>query len=397
MPRKYCFKHKEKDMINVKDVTCIFDSCIKPAYFNYNGLKEKLYCIDHKLENMVNVKNKLCKYEGCQKQPLFNYINEKEAVYCFEHKITYMVDVKHRICITDNCSNRARYNFFGNKPMYCINHRLENMIDIDAKKCKFKDCSKHPCFNFNNKKEGIYCATHKLENMVDIVNIKCIHDNCNKKPSFNYVGKKELLYCLSHKLDGMINITIKKCKTPLCETKANQNYEEYCLRCYIYNYPNKTTKRNYKTKEQTVCDYIKINFKELTIVTDKVNPDGCSKKRPDILIDLGYQIVIIEIDENQHKNYDSSCENKRIMEISQDNGHRPIIFIRFNPDKYIFNGIKMKSCWKLLKNGLLILDKTMQTEWDNRLLQLKDQIDFWIKPNNVLNKTIHTIYLFYDK
>ena len=39
MPRKYCFKHKEKDMINVKDVTCIFDSCIKPAYFNYNGLK----------------------------------------------------------------------------------------------------------------------------------------------------------------------------------------------------------------------------------------------------------------------------------------------------------------------------------------------------------------------
>jgi hypothetical protein len=42
----------------------------------------------------------------------------------------------------------------------------------------------------------------------------------------------------------------------------------------------------------------------------------------------------IEIDENQHVAYDCSCENKRIMELSQDVGHRPIVFIRFNPDGY---------------------------------------------------------------
>ena len=35
---------------------------------------------------------------------------------------------------------------------------------------------------------------------------------------------------------------------------------------------------------------------------------------------------------------DCSCENKRIMEISQDLGHRPIVFIRFNPDEYNKNG-----------------------------------------------------------
>ena len=44
---------------------------------------------------------------------------------------------------------------------------------------------------------------------------------------------------------------------------------------------------------------------------------------------------IVEIDENQHIEYDCSCENKRIMELSQDVGHRPIIFIRFNPDDYL--------------------------------------------------------------
>jgi hypothetical protein len=396
MPRKYCSKHKEQNMINVKDFTCIFDSCIKPAYYNLIGLKEKLYCCQHKLENMVNVKSKLCHHMGCSKQPLFNYENEKEAIYCFEHKNPAMIDVKHRICISDNCQNRARYNFFGNKTIYCVKHKLEDMIDIDAKKCKFDGCLTSPQFNYVNKTSGIYCSQHKLLNMVDVKNKKCIFEKCKKKPSFNYEGQKEWLYCFTHKLDGMINITINKCKTHLCETTANPHYDNYCLRCYTHIYPDKQNRKNYKTKEQTVIDYVKTAFSDLTIVTDKINPDGCSKKRPDVLIDLGYQLIIIEVDENQHKNYDNTCENKRIMEISQDNQHRPIIFIRFNPDKYIVNGISIKSCWKLSKQGILILDKRKQPEWENRLSQLKEQIEFWINPTNVSNKIIHIIHLFYD-
>ena len=397
MPRKYCSKHKEKDMINVKDFTCIFDDCINPAYYNCAGLKEKLYCNEHKLENMVNVKSKLCKRQGCSKQPLFNYNNEKEAIYCFEHKELNMFDIKHRICENETCCSRARYNYFGNKPIYCFEHKLENMVDVETKKCAFNGCLKCPIFNYINEKSALYCVSHKQENMVDIVNKKCIYNNCNKKPSFNYEGKKEWLYCLTHKLEGMINITIKKCKTPLCETQANTLYENYCFRCYIHIYPDRKTRRNYKTKEQTVVDFVKTNFSELTIITDKINPNGCSKKRPDLLIDLGYQLIILEIDENQHKNSDYSCDNKRTMEISQDNDHRPIIFIRFNPDSYVSNGIKVQSCWKLLKTGLLTVDKIKQIEWNNRLLCLKEQIDFWIDPSNILDKTIHTIYLFYDK
>lgn len=397
MPRKYCNKHKEKDMINVKDFTCIFDGCIKPAYYNLVGLKEKIYCVQHKQEHMINKKNKLCQHEGCQKQPLFNYENQKESIYCFEHKKELMVDIKHKNCITENCRIRAKYNFFGSTPIYCFTHKLDGMIGMDSKKCIFNGCAKAPCFNYINKQSGIYCSAHKLVNMVDVVNKNCIYNNCKKKSSFNYEGKKEWLYCLTHKLDGMINVTIKKCKTHLCETKANIHYDNYCFRCYIHIYPDRKNYKNYKTREQSVIDYVKTNFSDLTIITDKINPDGCSKKRPDLLIDLGYQIIIVEIDENQHKNYEYICDNKRIMEISQDNQHRPIIFIRFNPDSYISNGIKIQSCWKLLKTGVLIIDNTKQTEWDNRLLCLKEQIVFWINPNNILNKTIHTMYLFYDK
>ena len=61
--------------------------------------------------------------------------------------------------------------------------------------------------------------------------------------------------------------------------------------------------------------------------------------------------IIVEIDENQHIDYDCSCENKRMMELSQDVGHRPIIFIRFNPDDYMKGNKKISSCWVNNKQG----------------------------------------------
>ena len=39
------------------------------------------------------------------------------------------------------------------------------------------------------------------------------------------------------------------------------------------------------------------------------------------------------------------------MELSQDVGYRPIIFIRFNPDNYKTNLKNITSCWGLNKKG----------------------------------------------
>ncbi len=396
LPRKFCSKHRVNNMINVKDFTCIETNCIKPAYYNFKGLKEKLYCTEHKHNNMINIKIKLCEFEGCVKQPLFNYKNEKIAKFCFEHKELQMVDIKHLSCIYDKCIVRARYNFINNNAIYCFTHKTENMIGLDSKKCKYENCVISPIFNYMDDKTGLYCATHKLENMVDVINIKCCFNGCNKKPSFNYDGETNPMYCFLHKLNNMINVTITKCKTPMCDIKANANYENYCLRCFIHTYPDKKIKRNYKTREQSVVDFVKNEFPNLTIITDKINLEGCSKKRPDIQIDLGYQIIIIEIDENQHKTYENICENKRMMEICQDNNYRPIVFIKFNPDNYIKNGIKIRSCWKLLKSGILSIDKSTEDDWKNRLDNLKKQILFWCEPNNILNKTIEVIKLYYN-
>jgi hypothetical protein len=161
-------------------------------------------------------------------------------------------------------------------------------------------------------------------------------------------------------------------------------------------FPDKPVCRNYKTKEYSVVEYIKNKYPDFTWNTDKIIKDGCSKRRPDLLLDLGYQNIIVEIDENQHIDYDCSCENKRIMELSQDVGHRPIIFIRFNPDDYICQGKKFTSCWGQNNQGISLVKKNKKTEWEQRLETLNTQISYWSNPDNKTDKTIEIVQLFYD-
>ncbi len=195
----------------------------------------------------------------------------------------------------------------------------------------------------------------------------------------------------------MVNVTGKRCLTHLCDTYVSNKYEGYCFFCYIHMFPDRPITRNYKTKELAVVEHIKSQFPDLTLIHDKRILDGCSRRRPDLLIDLGYQVIIVEIDENQHIDYDSSCENKRIMEISQDLYHRPIIFIRFNPDDYITIDNKITSCWEINLLGLCTVKKSKKKEWNERLNSLSTQIKFWIQPENKIQKTLEVIHLFYDE
>jgi hypothetical protein len=79
------------------------------------------------------------------------------------------------------------------------------------------------------------------------------------------------------------------------------------------------------------------------------------------------------------------------MELSQDLQHRPIVFIRFNPDEYMIDNKTINSCWNINKNGILQINN--KKEWEERINILKDQIQYWI--NNTTDKTVETIELFY--
>ena len=190
------------------------------------------------------------------------------------------------------------------------------------------------------------------------------------------------------------------CKSTFCETRKNINkkYNGYCTRCYIHLFPDEPVSRNYKTKEYAVLEFIRNNYPEHTWVNDKIVDGGCSKKRPDIFLDLLTHSIIIEIDENQHKTYDN-CEIKRINLLFEDLGDRHIVFIRFNPDDYLDkNNNKITSCWGFDRNGLSSVKKSKQFEWGYRLDTLKYTVDEVLCIDNIeITNPLTYINLFYDE
>jgi len=181
----------------------------------------------------------------------------------------------------------------------------------------------------------------------------------------------------------------------LCTTQIRDNrYKGYCLRCFIHLFPNEPTILNYKTKEKAVADYVFKEIKNVTLIFDKKIQDGCSKRRPDILLDLGFRVINIEIDEHKHDTYDSICEYKRIADISEDLGFRPVILIRFNPDSYTVNNKYISSCWK--SEGKCHVPKNKKKEWDTRLELLKENILFWMDSANKSEELVKMVHLFYN-
>ena len=343
------------------------------------------------------IKRRLCKENNCKIRPNFNIEGETKGLYCSQHKLEGMIDVLSKKCIFQSCKRLPNFNIQGETTaLYCCEHKTAEMINVMSKKCIYDNCTKQPTYNIKGEKKALYCYQHKLDTMIDVKHKTCIYDNCIIRPIYNIEGQKKALYCSHHKLDGMIDVIDKTCKTYLCSTLVKDKYDGYCLFCYMHLFPDKPVSHNYKTKEYAVVEFVKNKFSDLSWIADKKVKDGCSKRRPDLLLDLGYQIVIIEVDENQHIDYDCSCENKRIMELSQDLGHRPIIFIRFNPDDYKRDGKNITSCWGQNKKGICVVKKIKNNEWSERLNVLEQHINYWINPSNVTNKTIEVIQLYYD-
>ena len=432
---RFCSSHKEPDMINVKDKRCSQDGCCQRPSFNILG-KKPLYCGTHKLSEMVNVMTKFCEHEGCLITPVYNSPDKKAGKFCATHKEPNMINVVNNMCGQDGCNNAPSFGIVGNRPTHCGQHKTEEMVNVKHKKCQYDGCEKTPTYAISTEKVPTHCSTHKSDEMINVKHKKCEHADCNLIPSYNIIGEKNAKYCKTHKLDGMVDITHRKCdidgcvNRPLynlavepiakfcithktedmidvcnkkclnewCVNRAyNKDYDGHCLHCFVHLFPDKPINRKYKTKEQTVVDFVKTSFPDFTWVCDKRVADGCSRRRPDLLMDLGYQIIIVEVDENQHERYDCSCENRRLMEISQDLGHRPIVFVRFNPDEYIRrDGTKVKTCWSINKaSGTIVVDKNNKKQWNDRLDTLHRQIQYW--GNNKTDKVVEVVQLFFDE
>ena len=281
------------------------------------------------------------------------------------------------------CSNRTicKHN---NQKSKCNECYIDSMcehkcIKVWCKQCGLIEVCQHGkiiCFDCN---VSPYCKHRKHK----LTCKKCLGTShlCEHNKSFSYC-----------KLCG----GSKLCHSIWCHTSGSQKYEGYCMPCFINNPDNllKPAMRNHKTKEKEVVDCVMQHYPQFTWVADRRVQDGCSRRRPDLLLDMGSHILIVEIDENKHSGYDCSCENKRLMEISQDLQHRPIVFIRFNPDSYkTQDGVLVKSCWKLNKTGVMSIIVNKHCEWNARLETLNQQIQYWI--DNPPEKIVEIVELFY--
>ncbi len=144
-----------------------------------------------------------------------------------------------------------------------------------------------------------------------------------------------------------------------------------------------------------MATYVKETFADVTWKCDRRIEGGCSRRRPDLFLDMGSHIAIVEVDENKHDTYNRTCENRRMMEISQDLNHRHIVMIRFNPDRYIDpEKGKIPAPWTYTpKLGVSTIKTKWKAAWNDRLEVLEEKVHYWM--NNKPYKMIEVIELYY--
>lgn len=421
----YCYDHKKENMVNIKKKICAFEKCNTIATYTNIGLTSARFCKKHKEENMIILYKKKCEYIGCQYRPSYNVKSENIARFCSEHKEPNMINVTKLLCEHKDCNKISCFNYLGEvNGKFCVEHKESGMVDvINIKKiCEYTDCNKHPSYNFVGQNIGRLCNDHKEDHMIDILHNMCSEKGCVKRSSYGFPGYYTIV-CFTHRVSGMIRHSTKKiCGNDICNNYAiygiseplhcetHALIDEYnlvereCSTCKRVDLLNKNgicvnfcsleeadrvVKKLVKHKEEAINKLLDEHIKVPVFSLDESPDRFCTSKRPDRVYHLGSHVVIIEIDENQHKSYKCTAygdttegrmkgERIRMYEIAQSYPEfPPCIFIRYNPDTF--------------KNKNGVLSKISNTKRHELLIKWVQRcIDF----NDV--KGLLVKYLFYD-
>jgi hypothetical protein len=110
------------------------------------------------------------------------------------------------------------------------------------------------------------------------------------------------------------------------------------------------------------------------------------------MLDCLTHSIVVEIDEDQHTDY--KCEEKRMMQIFTDLGDRPLVILRFNPDKYSdAQGQRVPALFSFGSDNLIVIDDPEQL--DQRVQGLAVRIRYHAE--NLPLKELTVERLYYDK
>jgi hypothetical protein len=220
---------------------------------------------------------------------------------------------------------------------------------------------KYRCKECNPK---IVCSHSKLKNRCKECNPKivCSHSKLKNKckecnPKILCIHSKRKNYCVICRGSQICIHEKQKNTCVLC--KGNQicpnckdwpdarigwiKYDGYCATCFKRIFPTDPRSNVIisKSKEIIVRNFLSANKPEfihdISIYTG--NCDCSHRRRIDHRILIGNTILAVETDERQHSSYDKKDEEIRYDDLYMIHSGK-WIFIRFNPDSYLENGIR---------------------------------------------------------
>ena len=256
-----------------------------------------------------------------------------------------MIDIKHKTCLHPFCKIRATFNLPGMFPEYCTRHKKDGMIKQPRKKCK--DCD-----------------------------------------SIAQYGTLVQIHCEEHKTDQEYNLVERTCQNLICAGNHKIDILDRFGHCVSFCSAIKESqmlRKHQKKKEEVIGKLIDREILTSLYMRDQRGDNGCSTSRPDFVYHLNTHILIIEVDEGQHKGYNNcgttkaekqDVENRRMYNMSSEFDGLPSIFIRYNPDSYRVGGTIVKTSDQQRHSTLIRWVKKCMTDVPN------DGI--WVK------------YLFYD-
>jgi hypothetical protein len=215
----------------------------------------------------------------------------------------------------------------------CSDHKSPTMTSIESKKCQTPKCKHNAEFGKTEFNRPQFCCAHKPEGYVDVRQEKrCGHDGCAKDHELLYETTDDQGAIEPHKV---------------CFAHAPPGYEEslkrMCKYCDIREdvpFVCRSCKHRSHKKEHAVVRHLRRTI-DVPFKYDESPGFECTRKRPDIRFELDTHDVIVEVDENQHRGYEESCECARISEIVGAIGGKAVVFIRYNPDNVRSNGSRV--------------------------------------------------------
>jgi hypothetical protein len=329
--------------------------CTRDAYYGeISG--NPIFCVSHNEKKMDNVVAPRCQYDGCRKCASWGPLGTRKRLYCAPHGREMGMETKHSKC---KCGGSIpSFAKPGEKAVCCKQCREDGMENVKSKKCEVDECITQPSYGFGLG-NPIRCKAHALDGMDDVISKKCEVESCTTWPSFGFETGKSVR-CKMHALDGMSNVVAKFCM----QCKLFQVWQEP----YLCSYCNPNSSSYQKTREDIVKKLLESSQDTNNFIHDKPITGGCFKYRPDFLYDAATHYVIVEVDEDQHNGYNPECEKIRMINIVGALGMR-CIFIRYNPDAFYIDDIKIKISEKKRHDLLLkMIHKYMKPSVDSRTM-----------------------------